>query len=624
MKLLDKIDYPQDLKPLTPKKLNILAKEIREFLLENVSQTGGHLASNLGVVELTLALHKFLDCPKDKLIWDVGHQSYVHKILTGRKNEFKNLRQKGGISGFPRMSESKFDAFGTGHSSTSISAAMGMAEAFKKQNFKTRVAAFIGDGSLTSGLALEAINQIGYLRSNVIIILNDNRMSINENVGALSRYTKRIEKTEIYKSVKSDISYLMASTFEKQKSLQRLRSLKKAFKKVGTPGLLFEKLGINYIGPIDGHTIEQIIKALNKADKLKGPVLIHARTKKGMGYKLAEKNADKFHGVSPFQISTGKCESKKSGEEKICYSQVFGKKLSELAQKDKKIIAVTAAMAEGTGLADFANRLKTQFYDVGICESHAVTFAGGLAARGYKPYVAIYSTFLQRSYDQIVHDICLQNLSVVFAIDRAGIVGHDGPTHHGVFDLSYLLHIPNMSVLAPSNQKELEEMLEFSVGYKAPLAIRYPKSQNKIDFKKYRLKLEPVLKAKNQSVEFQFAKSRVLYKGKEELILFVGSQLEKALEIIEQKIKDKELKNLPTVINVSCLKPIDEEIFNYAKEAKKLTVIEENVKIGGFGAYLMTELAKRKIIRPVKLVAIEDEFVEQGEAKELRKKYINN
>lgn len=600
--MLSKINSPKEIKNLNSRQLDNLAREIREFILENVSQTGGHLASNLGAVELTLALHKFLDCPKDKIVWDVSHQCYTHKILTGRKNKFKKLRQRGGISGFTKRSESKYDCFGAGHASTSISAAMGIAEAAKKQDKDTRTVAVIGDGSLTGGLALEAINQVGYLGTKLIIVLNDNKMSISPNVGALSGYTQRIEKTQIYKNVKKQMRELIENCAAgDEEYLAKLKSFKKALKKVGTPGLIFEKLGINYIGPVDGHNVSALERALKKADKLKGPSLIHARTKKGMGYQIAQDSPDKFHGVSPFEVANGQSLKAKNGRS---FSAAFGDKLLKIAKRNKKVVAITAAMPSGTGLADFANQLPSQFFDVGICEEHAVTFAAGLAAEGMKPVVAIYSTFLQRSYDQIIHDVCLQNLPVVFALDRAGLVGEDGPTHHGVFDISFLRHIPNLTVLAPKDNQELEQMLEFSVCHKGPIALRYPRGcGTNFDFSPKSISL---------------GKSEVIQKGSPEapVIISVGNQLVRALEVAKKQ------KTKSTIINARFVKLIDPAIFSLIKKASKAIIIEENAKAGGFGSAVLEGLAKRKIQAQVKLMGIEDQFVEHGEVGQLRKEYI--
>ncbi|MBD3238349.1 MAG: 1-deoxy-D-xylulose-5-phosphate synthase [Candidatus Moranbacteria bacterium] len=616
--MLKKIQSPQDLKKLKPQKLKQLAKEIRIFLLNNISQTGGHLASNLGVVELTLALHRFLDCPKDKLIWDVGHQSYVHKIITGRREKFSTLRQIGGLSGFPRPEESIYDAFATGHSSTSISAAIGMAEAFKKQKTIQRVVAVIGDGSLTSGLALEAINQIGYLGSQVIIVLNDNRMSISQNVGALAQYTKRIEKTQIYQRVKNDLNYLLGSCIE-ERSYRRLKSLKKAIKRVGTPGLFFEKLGINYLGPVDGHIVTEISQALKKADKLKGPVLIHARTQKGHGYKPAEKSADQYHGVSAFDVTNGCSLPKNKKPATENYTQALSDKLLKLAKKNPKIIGITAAMATGTGLGYLANQRPKQFYDVGICESHAVTFAAGLAKAGLRPVVAIYSTFLQRAYDQILHDVCLQKLPVVLTIDRAGLVGEDGPTHHGVFDLSYLLPIPNLTVLAPRSPADLGRMLELAITeINGPVAIRYPKEALRLNPKN----CPEIFKKTPKNPLVKKFKLELIHQGNQQLYIAVGNQLPRVLALIERLRKKRILKSLPTIINPRFLKPLDPEIFQYAKKAKKITVVEENSKIGGFGSFFLNQLTERGLNKKVEIQAIEDKFIEHGEVFKLRQKYI--
>ncbi len=605
--LLSKIKKPGDLKTFSYLEIKKLAREIREFLLKNVSQTGGHLASNLGIVELTLALHKFLNCPKDKIIWDVGHQCYTHKILTGRKNCFSKLRQAGGISGFPKREESSFDSFGTGHASTSISAAVGIAEALKKQKKNQKTVAVIGDGALTGGIALEAINQIGYLQTKIIIVLNDNKMSIAPNVGALSGYTKRVRKTKTYKTVRNEINHLINSCFLKDKVwTKKLVSLKNNLKKIGASSLFFEKLGINYFGPVDGHSVYQITKSLEKAARVNGPSLVHVCTKKGMGYEIAEKDPDNFHGISPFSVRTGEVLEKKNG---ISFTQTFGKKLLELARKDKRIIAITAAMTSGTGLADFANELEDQFYDVGICEQHAVTFAAGLAASGLKPVVAIYSTFLQRAYDQIVHDVCLQKLPVVFAIDRAGIVGEDGPTHHGVFDLSFLRHIPNMSIMAPQNNAELKAMLEFALKFKEPIAIRYPRGYPS-------QKVFPEWCRPHKKITIGYGKSEQLYRGNQLAIIFAGNQKDRALEYAsKQKVK-------PTLINARFIKPLDPKIFSEIKRTGKAVIIEENVKSGGFGSAILEGLAKRKIKAEIKTVGIEDSFVEQGETEELKRKYI--
>ncbi|MBU2025697.1 MAG: 1-deoxy-D-xylulose-5-phosphate synthase [Patescibacteria group bacterium] len=605
--MLQRIKTPKDLKKIPDSKLPELCQEIRRFILKNISKTGGHLASNLGVVELTIALHKHLDCPKDQIIWDVGHQSYVHKILTGRQKKFRQLRQLGGISGFPKREESPYDVFGTGHASTSISAAMGLAEARKKNKQKTpRIVAVIGDGAFTGGIALEAINQIGYLQTPVTIVLNDNRMSIAPNVGALSRYTKRIEETQVYKRAKKAI-YLLSrdKTSKTKKNLINLQTLKRAFKEVGTPGLLFEKLGINYLGPVDGHNISRIIEALKRARKINGPVLIHVRTKKGMGYKFAENQADKYHGVLPFSLKTGACLY---SSDPISFSQSFGQKLLQLGRKNKKIIAITCAMPDGTGLNHFANELPEQFYDTGITEQHAVTFAAGLAAAGKKPVVAIYSSFLQRSCDQIIHDVCLQNLPVIFAIDRAGLAGEDGPTHHGVFDISLLRPIPNLIIMAPKDNPELKAMLELALKLNRPVAIRYPRGSGQS------LKL-PVW-CVPQKTALKKGKSQIINTGKDTVIISVGNQLCRAITLGRRR------KVKPSIINARFIKPIDPEIIAFIKKTGQATIIEENAITGGFGSAVLEQLAKKNINARVKLMGIGDQFVEQGTVNELQKKYL--
>lgn len=599
--MLEKVDFPADLKKLSPKQLMVLAKDIRQFLLEKVSESGGHLASNLGVVELTIALHKFLDCPKDSLIWDVGHQSYVHKILTGRKKFFKTLRKKGGLSGFPDPVESKHDLFKTGHASTSISMAMGIAETNQKLGKKNRVVAVIGDGSFTGGLALSAINQIGYLQTKMIIIMNDNRMSIAENVGALSLYTKRIEKTKTYQEVKKNIDRLIVSCSSSDIAyLKNIRKLKKAFKQVGTPGLLFEKLGVHYIGPIDGHSISEVTNALKKAENYPGPVLIHARTIKGMGYFPAEERAEKFHGVSPFILENG--DSQKKAQTKS-FTDIFGETVLELAKKNPKIIGITAAMPSGTGLNMLANTLPEQFFDVGICEDHAVTFAAGMAKNGFLPVIAIYSTFLQRALDQIIQDVCLQNLPVVFAIDRAGIVGEDGPTHHGVFDISFLRFIPNLILMAPRDGIELAMMLKFAFELKRPVAIRYPRGSAENEL--MNSDLTPIV----------LGKAELIKKGKKKVIISLGNQMEKALRMAK-KSPDC------AVYNARFIKPLDPKIISAIKLADEAIILEENVKAGGFGSAILEEVARKNIKTKIKLIGIEDRFVEHGESKELRKEYL--
>lgn len=598
--MLEKINNPKDLKGLSSRQLSILADEIRNFLLSKISKNGGHLASNLGVVELTIALHKHLDSPKDSLIWDVGHQCYVHKILTGRKNLFENLRTRGGLSGFPDPRESEHDLFKTGHASASISTAMGISETNRRMKKDNKVVAVIGDGSFTGGLALEAINQIGYIQTPMIIVMNDNRMSISENVGALSRYTKRIEKTKTYQELKESIDSLKNVCPPDDKKFQgNVRDLKKALKQMGTPGMLFEKLGIHYIGPVDGHSIPEVTKALKKAEVFSGPVLIHVRTKKGMGYQFAEEKAEKFHGVSPFILKNGNSQSRS----KTTFTDVFGKTILELARKNPKIIGVTAAMPSGTGLNLLANELPQQFFDVGICEGHATAFAAGMAKNGFRPVVAIYSTFLQRALDQVIHDVCLQKLPVIFAIDRAGLVGEDGPTHHGVFDISYLRIIPGMIMMAPRDGKELEMMLRYATRIKKPVSIRYPRGRadNVFDDRKRK----PIV----------IGKAELIRKGKSKIIISIGNQLKKALDIAD---KEKDC----SVYNARFVKPLDRNLLKVIKRAKQATIIEENVKTGGFASSLLEELSKNNVKTKIKIMGIEDRFVEHGEADILREEFI--
>lgn len=604
-RILDKVSFSNDLKKMSFRQLGQLAEEIREFLVQKVSCTGGHLASNLGVVEITLALHRFLDLPKDNLVFDVGHQCYSHKILTGRKNGFDRLRMRGGLSGFPDPAESRFDLFKTGHASVSISAAMGLAEVERRRKKPRRTVTVIGDGAFAGGVALEAINQIGYLGTPMIIVLNDNRMSIAQNVGALSEYTKRIEKTEIYQNVRDKMRKVMENCRDKKEECFRnLMLLKKSLKEVGMPGLLFEKLGIHYIGPVDGHSIKDLVQALRTAEskvKKYGPVLIHARTIKGLGYALAEKRAEKFHSVSPFVVKNG--NSKKIVEEKS-FTEIFGDKMLTLAKKNPKIIGITAAMASGTGLYKLANERPEQFFDVGICEQHAVVFAAGLAKKGLRPVVALYSTFLQRAFDQIIHDVCLQNLPVVFAIDRAGLVGNDGPTHHGVFDLSFLRIIPNLTLMTPRDGTELEMMLEFALKQKGPVAIRYPRRETSADDSK-----------RNKRLAIKMGQAELLQKGKTEAIVFSGA-LEDWARRLAQRKKDCALWNARFV------KPLDERMINSFKRAKQVTIIEENVKAGGMGSAIMESMMRKKIQASVKSIGVRDEFVPHGSVEVLSKEFL--
>jgi len=594
---LDRIENVGDLKKLSREELPHLADEIREYMLQKVSNTGGHLASSLGAIELTVALHFFFESPKDKIVWDVGHQSYAHKILTGRRNEFHTLRQYKGLCGFPKITESEHDAFGAGHASTSISAALGFAMARDLKKLDHEVVAVIGDGSMTGGNALEAINQVGYRNTKLIVILNDNRMSISKNVGALSKYTHRIEMTGTYKDVKRTINELI----EQGASLtDKLIELKTYLKKVGAPGLLFEKLGFNYIGPVDGHNIDEMLNSFVETKVLDGPCLVHLRTVKGKGYSFAEQNKSKFHGVNPFKIDNGdalECSDVPS------FTEVFSETLIELAEKDKTIVGITAAMADGTGLSKFKEQYPDRFFDVGIAEQHAVVFAAGLARQGLKPVCAIYSTFLQRAYDALVHDVCLQDLPVIFAIDRAGLVGSDGPTHHGCFDLSYLRHIPNIIVMAPKDEDELRHMLLTAVNSGKPVAVRYPRGHS-----------FGVKRAKLHSIDI--GKAEVVKEGRKLTIVSIGTVFQEAMSAVEV-LEKKGIET--TLINARFVKPLDNIIAEHIKNTGKAIVIEENSVKGGFGSAILELCHENNIMADIKLIGIPDKFIEHGPQGQLRK-----
>jgi len=602
--LLKKIKKTEDLKRLTVPELKELAKELRETIIEIVAINGGHLASNLGVVDLTIALHYVFNSPKDKIIWDVGHQCYAHKILTGRAEAFSTIRQHGGISGFPRMNESPHDAFGTGHSSTSISSALGIIEARdqKKGNFK--VIAVIGDGALTAGLAFEGLNHAGHLKKDLIVILNDNEMSISPNVGALSAYLNRIMTGDLYTKFKKETkSFLERIPKVGEPVLKMAQKAEDTVKGFFVPGMLFEELGFEYVGPIDGHKIEILIETLGRFQDFPGPVLIHTITKKGKGYAPAEKSPWIFHGVGPFDIETGNQLSTTNPT----YSEIFGNFLVKLARKDNRIIAITAAMTEGTGLAEFARTFPARFYDVGIAESHAVTFAAGLASQGLKPVVAIYSTFLQRAYDEIVHDVCLQNLPVVFAIDRAGIVGEDGPTHNGTFDISYLGHIPNMVIMAPKDGNELGDMLKTAVSHNGPVAIRYPRGSV--------FEIHDDMEPK----EIPIGESEILRDGNDILIIALGSAVRHAVYASQLL---GEIGISACVINARFAKPIDISLIgNRAREIKYILTVEENALNGGFGSAVIEQLSELDINGlKIKKLGLPDNFIEHGPQNLLRKK----
>ncbi|EAX47907.1 deoxyxylulose-5-phosphate synthase [Thermosinus carboxydivorans Nor1] len=605
-KLLDTMEQPGDLKKLSLNELENLASEVRELLIHTVAKTGGHLAPNLGVVELTIAIHKVFDSPRDKIIWDVGHQAYVHKLLTGRRAQFETLRQLGGLSGFPKRSESEHDVFGTGHSSTSISSALGMALARDLLGAKYHVVAVIGDGSLTGGQAYEALNHAGHMGSNLTVILNDNEMSIAKNVGAMSQYLARMRTAPTYSRVKHDIEYLLRRIPAIGDSVAKTAErVKDSLKYLLVPGVIFEELGFTYIGPIDGHNIASLVDVLQQAKNVRGPVLIHVLTQKGKGYRPAECNADKFHGVGPFCVETG--EIIKNGVNPT-YTAVFGDALVELAEKDDRIIAITAAMPEGTGLKKFAARFPARFFDVGIAEPHAVTMAAGMATQGLRPVVAIYSTFLQRAYDQIVHDVCLQNLPVVFALDRAGIVGEDGPTHHGVFDLSFLRHIPNMVIMAPKDENELRHMLHTALKLNCPVAIRYPRGNG------VGVSLDKVFSL------LEVGKAEIVQQGGKLTFLALGAMVGPCLEaaaILEKRgIK-------AGVVNARFAKPFDAALIRaLARDPGMLVTVEDNVLTGGFGSAVL-EYINSQNLQWVKLLrlGLPDTFVEHGSRQELLAKH---
>ncbi|MGC7846055.1 1-deoxy-D-xylulose-5-phosphate synthase [Desulforudis sp. 1088] len=605
-RILDRINEPKDLRSLSVDELQRLAAEARELIVNTVSQTGGHLAPNLGVVELTIALHRVFEAPRDKIIWDVGHQCYVHKILTGRREAFPTLRKYGGLSGFPSRFESEYDVFGTGHSSTSISAALGMALGRDyRADDDSSVVAVIGDGALTAGMAFEALNHAGHMQRRLVVVLNDNEMSIAKNVGALSGYLTRLRTDPMYTRGKEELEELLQRIPAiGPRLLKWTLRVKDSLKYLVVPGMIFEELGFTYLGPVDGHNIPQLLNILKKAKAAEGPVIVHVLTTKGKGYKPAETNPDKFHGVGAFDVETGKV--KKSG--RVTYTEVFGRTLLTLAQEDERIVAITAAMTSGTGLAEFAKTFPDRFFDVGIAEQHAVTLAAGMAAEGLRPVVAIYSTFMQRAFDQVVHDVCLQRLPVVMALDRGGIVGDDGPTHQGIFDLSYLRLIPNLTVMAPRDENELQHMLKAAVDYRVPVAVRYPRGTGTgcpldQDFR-----------------EIPLGRAEVLREGRDATILAVGNTVEPSLKAAEM-LAAAGIK--AAVINARFVKPLDEEcILTYARRSKQLFVVEENVVSGGFGAAVLELLAaKRQYDVHPHLIALPDAFLEHGSPSILREKY---
>ncbi len=608
MKVLDQVHISLDVKKLDLEELERLCHEMREEILSTVSKTGGHLASNLGVVELTAALHFVFDFPKDKLIWDVGHQSYAHKLLTGRRDRFHTLRQYEGISGFPKRDESPYDAFDSGHSGTSISSALGMAEARRLRGEEGRIIAVIGDGSMTAGLAFEGLNQAGHIDQDLIVILNDNEMSISRNVGALSSYLNRLMTGQFVNRFRDDMKGFLETLPGIGKSVLRFaKQAEESLKGLLMPGLLFEELGLKYIGPIDGHRLDYLIETFQNVKKLRGPILIHVITKKGKGYPPAEMNPDRFHGVPPFVIETGELKSAPH-KNPPTYTEVFGEILCQLAREDEGLVAITAAMQSGTGLEEFAGKFPDRFYDIGIAEQHAVTFAAGLALEGMKPVVAIYSTFLQRAYDQVVQDVCLQNLPVVFALDRGGIVGEDGPTHHGLFDFSYLRHIPNLIVMVPKDENEFGHMIKTATECRRPVAFRYPRGRG------MGVKREVSL----QSIDI--GKGEVLREGEDVLILAIGSTVYPSLRAAE---KLAEAGTHAAVINSRFLKPLDASLLcDWAKRTGKVVTVEENVLQGGFGSAVLELFQERGLSSiQVKRLGIPDLFIEHGPQALLREKY---
>lgn len=600
--MLERIQKENDIKKLSAEELEELAKEIRTFLIEKISKTGGHLASNLGVVELTMAMHLAFDLPSDKIIWDVGHQAYTHKLLTGRKDGFDDLRKYGGMSGFPKRKESDCDAFDTGHSSTSISAGVGYVHARDLKGEDYRVISVIGDGSLTGGMAYEALNNAASLHTNFIIVLNDNHMSISENVGGMSAYLARLRTADIYTELKKGITTALHKVpVVGDSMIEQLRRTKSSIKQLVVPGMFFEDMGITYLGPIPGHQLGTLYEAFQEARKIDGPVLLHVITEKGKGYEPAEKQPAKFHGVGPFNVQTGKVLADKG---KDTYTDVFGKVLCDEAKRIPSLVAITAAMADGTGLGLFRQKYPKRFFDVGIAEEHAVTFAAGLAAGGMKPVFAVYSSFLQRAYDQLIHDVALQNLPVVFAVDRAGLVGSDGETHQGIFDLSYLSSIPNMVVMAPKHKWELADMLRFALRYDGPIALRYPRGTAYDDGEEYRA---PVV----------YGKSEMIEEEREIALLSVGHMYEEAVcvrEALKQKGKSC------TLVNARFVKPLDTDMIeDLSVNHRLLVTIEENVQTGGFGEHVVEYVSRKGLPVRVLTLALPDDYVEHGSIDMLRR-----
>ena len=599
--VLEKIQKANDIKELSEEELAILADEIREFLIQKISVTGGHLASNLGVVELTMALHLVLDLPTDKIIWDVGHQAYTHKLLTGRREGFEELRKYGGMSGFPKRKESACDSFDTGHSSTSISAGLGYAQAREITGEHYKVVSVIGDGALTGGMAFEALNNAARLKSNFIIVLNDNNMSISENVGGLSSYLAGFRTADAYRDLKLNVLNSLNKMPYGERMVSKIRKTKSGIKQLFIPGMFFEEMGIVYLGPVDGGDLHGIVKLLKEASKVEGPVMVHVITHKGAGYVPAERHPARFHGTEPFDIETG---LPKHPRVKANYTDIFSTVMRKMGDRDEKVVAVTAAMADGTGLKRFHNMFPERFFDVGIAEQHAVTFSAGLAAAGLKPIFAVYSSFLQRAYDQILHDVCIQNLPVVFAIDRAGLVGSDGETHQGIFDLSYLSSIPNMTIMAPKNKWELSDMIKYAVAFQSPIAVRYPRGEAYDELREYRAPIE-------------YGKGEWIYQESEIVLFALGSMVKTAVAVREEL---KARGYACSLINARFAKPLDEQMLKDVCENHRLIVtMEENVITGGFGEHV-TEFYNNSCRNQIRVlnIAIPDEYVEHGNVDILR------
>ena len=604
--VLERIQKENDIQNIAKDELPVLAQEIREFLVEKISRTGGHLASNLGVVELTIAMHLCFHLPEDKMIWDVGHQSYTHKILTGRREGFDELRKYGGMSGFPKRNESKCDAFNTGHSSTSISAGLGYVEARDIRGEDYYVISVIGDGALTGGMAFEALNNASNLKTNFIIVLNDNQMSISQNVGGMSWYLDEIRTADAYTNLKKSLEKAIRKIPSGgDQIMNHLRKTKSSIKQLFVPGMFFEDMGITYLGPVDGHNIKELVRAFHEAKKVQGPVLLHVLTKKGKGYLPAEEEPSRFHGTEPFDIRTGKPLKKK---EKDTYTDVFAKVMYEMGAKEPSLVALTAAMEDGTGLASFHRKYKERFFDVGIAEGHAVTFAAGLAACGLKPVFAVYSSFLQRGFDQIIHDVALQNLPVVFAVDRGGLVGSDGETHQGIFDLSYLSMIPNMTVMSPKNKWEFADMIRFAIGFiKGPVAIRYPRGTAYDGYREFRPAIE-------------YGKSEAVFEEEDIALISVGHMFETAAKVRE-KLKEAGLN--ASLINARFVKPLDEErIAKLAEDHRLLVTIEENVESGGFGERVLEFANRMALDVRILNITLPDDYIEHGSVDMLRKEVM--